>query len=106
MLKDAIDFFFGQTEEIQNEIEYFIKSNVEELNSKGFVDVTYNTQYIQPGAAYLFIQRLRDKLDSQSWTVKVADNGVQLDSNSAYIRLRIIGDHTKLLGAGDVGLWG
>ncbi|HDY7922109.1 TPA: hypothetical protein RQK49_002038 [Vibrio vulnificus] len=105
MLKNATDFFLGQAEEIQNEIEYFIKSNVDELNSKGFVEVTYCTQYIQPGTAYLFIHRLKDKLDSQSWTLLVGDKGVRLDSASARIHLKIIGNHAELLSDEDVGLW-
>ncbi|EPX4144656.1 hypothetical protein ACW0FS_004336 [Vibrio vulnificus] len=106
MLRNATDFFLGQAEEIQNEIEYFIKSNVDELNTKGFVDVTYSTQYIQPGTAYLFIHRLKNKFDSQSWALKVGDNGVQLDSTAAHIHLTIIGNHAELLNDEALRAWG
>ncbi|EME0810221.1 hypothetical protein VXJ15_001822 [Vibrio vulnificus] len=99
MLKNATDFFLSQAEDIQSEIDLFVKNNVDELNSKGFVDVMYHTQHIQPGATYLFIKRLTDQLNSKSWSVKVGSGGVQLRSATADIHLTIIGDYDVELGA-------
>ncbi|HDY8189476.1 TPA: hypothetical protein RQL24_001525 [Vibrio vulnificus] len=106
MLKNATDFFFSQAEDIQSEIDLFVKNSVDELNSKGFVDVTYHTQHIQPGATYLFIKRLTDQLNLKSWRVTVGSGGVRLGSAASEIHLTIIGDYAELLDDEALGAWG